>query len=158
MKFLTTLLIIFSSTCFAQESSKKGTIKVVKKKENNNLTATKFTPQSKTSKDTISRAILGQTPTYPGGANALNEFLKAKLIYPTSAKEAGISGTSYVNFTVEKDGKITNINLLKGLAGCPQCDAEAIKAIKLMPPWNPLLSNGAAIAAQINLPIKFSLK
>lgn len=94
-------------------------------------------------------------PEFKGGYVAMMQFLSGELEYPLLARELNISGTVYVNFVVEKDGSITNINLLRGIGG--GCDEEALRVVNLMPSWNPGLQNGRTVRVSFNLPIKFSL-
>ncbi len=61
----------------------------------------------------------------------------------------------YVTFIVEKDGRITNIKILKGIGG--GCDEEVISVIKNMPPWTPGTQKGKAVRVQFNMPVNFTL-
>ena len=73
-------------------------------------------------------------------------------------REAGISGTVYITFVVEKDGSITGVNKLRGVANGPGCDKEAMRVVKSMPNWKAGKQNGREVRVQFNLPIKFSLR
>ena len=53
--------------------------------------------------------MVEEMPEFPGGQNAMNQFLSSNIKYPAIAKEVGISGKVYVSFLVEKDGSLTNI-------------------------------------------------
>ena len=68
--------------------------------------------------------IVEQMPQYPGGEKEMMRFIKNNLRYPTSAIEAGISGTVTVNFVVDRQGKITRIKVIRGIGG--GCDEEAV--------------------------------
>ncbi len=94
-------------------------------------------------------------PEFVGGYGAMMEFLKSNIVYPEIAKKLNRAGTVYVKFIVEKDGSITNINILRGIGS--GCDEEALRVVNLMPNWNPGLQNGRAVRVSFNLPIKFSL-
>jgi TonB family protein len=89
-------------------------------------------------------------PTFKGGTEALKIYLSQNLHYPKTASK---SGTVYVNFTVEEDGTITNIVVLKGVE--PILDNEVLCVICMMPAWIPAKQNGKPIATRYNLPIKF---
>ena len=97
-------------------------------------------------------------PTFPGGELEMMKYIQKNVQYPQMEKEAGISGTCYITFVVEKDGSITAVDKLRGVSGGPGCDKEAIRVIKSMPPWKPGKQNGRAVRVQFNLPIKFSLR
>jgi protein TonB len=94
-------------------------------------------------------------PTFPGGDEARIKYLQDNIHYPEMAKESGIQGTVYVTFVVEKDGRITNVKVLRGIGG--GCDEEAVRIIKNMPKWKPGKQRGRAVRAQFNMPIRFVL-
>ena len=103
-------------------------------------------------------AIVEQMPTFPGGEGEMMKYIQKNITYPQMEKEAGISGTCYITFVVEKDGTITGVDKLRGVSGGPGCDKEAIRVVKSMPPWKAGKQNGRAVRVQFNLPIKFSLR
>ena len=92
---------------------------------------------------------------YPGGNDSLKSFIARNLNYPLMARETGISGTVYVAFFVNKDGKITDITVKRGIGG--GCDEEAIRVIKLMPKWLPVINHNRIEKTDFFLPIKFTL-
>jgi protein TonB len=100
-------------------------------------------------------SVVEQMPEYPGGEEALKEYLTKNLAYPEFAKENGIHGTVYISFVVEKDGSISDVKVLRGIGG--GCDEEAIRIVKRMPKWIPAKQNVRTVRVQYNLPIKFNL-
>jgi protein TonB len=102
--------------------------------------------------------IVEQMPTFPGGDAEMYKYLAKNIQYPQVEKEAGISGTCYVTFVVEKDGSITDVKVLRGVSGGPGCDREAMRVVKSMPPWKPGKQNGREVRVQFNVPIKFSIR
>lgn len=102
--------------------------------------------------------IVEQMPTFPGGEAEMMKYIQRNVQYPQVEKEAGISGTCYVTFVVEKDGSITDVKVLRGVNGGPGCDKEAIRVVKSMPPWKAGKQNGREVRVQFNLPIKFTLR
>jgi protein TonB len=95
-------------------------------------------------------------PTFTGGNDALYNYLATNLKYPEAAKASKIQGAVFVRFIVNADGKVSNVTILKGIAG--GCDEEAKRVIESMPAWNPGKQNGQVVAVQYKLPIKFSLE
>ena len=91
-------------------------------------------------------------PSFPGGEEARQKFLADNIIYPDSARENGIQGTVYLSFVVEKDGSLSNIELV---AGDKMLAKESIRVVKLMPKWNPGYHEGELARVKINMPIKF---
>lgn len=100
--------------------------------------------------------IVEQMPYFPGGTEELMKFLKNTIQYPQMAMETGIQGTVIVQFVVNKDGKISNVKILRGIGG--GCDEEAVRVVKSMPGWKPGKQNGVAVPVFFQLPIKFTLK
>lgn len=76
--------------------------------------------------------------------------------YPDSAKIKGQSGTVYIQFFVENDGEITNINLVRGVS--EELDKEALLFISKMPKWIPGKRGGVPVRVMYTFPIKFELK
>ncbi len=93
---------------------------------------------------------------YPGGMEAMYTFLGENIIYPEEAKEDGLSGKVFVRFVVASNGKITNVEVMKGIH--PLLDQTAIDVIKKMPDWTPGELNGRKVAVEFMLPISFQLK
>lgn len=102
--------------------------------------------------------IVEQMPTFPGGEAEMMKFIQKNVQYPQVEKEAGISGTCYVTFVVEKDGSITDVKILRGVSGGPGCDKEAKRVVGAMPAWKAGKQNGREVRVQFNLPIKFTLR
>lgn len=100
--------------------------------------------------------IVESMPEFPGGDVARMQFLHDNIKYPQIARESGIQGTVYVTFVVEKDGRVTDIRVLRGIGG--GCDEEAIRVIKAMPRWAPGKQRGKPVRVQFNMPIKFTLQ
>ncbi|MFO8067173.1 MAG: TonB family protein, partial [Bacteroidales bacterium] len=74
-------------------------------------------------------------PSFPGGNEAMAKYLRKKLRVPERAKASRISGTVFISFIVEKDGSISNVEVIKGIGG--GCDQEAARVVASMPKWNP---------------------
>ena len=74
------------------------------------------------------------------------------------AKEAGISGTVFVNFVIGQDGKVKDIKVLRGVPGGKMLDEEAIRVIKKLPPFNPGKQRGKPVSVSYNLPVRFILR
>lgn len=100
--------------------------------------------------------VVEQMPEYPGGDAARVKFLQSNLHFPEMARETGITGTVFITFVVGRDGRLSNFKVLRGIGG--GCDEEAIRVLKLMPPWIPGKQGGKNVPVQFNLPIKFTLQ
>lgn len=97
--------------------------------------------------------IVEKMPKFNGD---LQEYFSAETKYPDFEKSEHIGGTVYVTFVVEKDGTISNIRLLHGIAGA-DLNNEALPVVAAMPPWIPGEQGGHKVKVQCNLPVKFSV-
>jgi len=101
--------------------------------------------------------VVEQMPSYPGGQGEMVKYIQLNFKYPEEEKKNGITGTCYVTFVVEKDGSISGVRTLRGVAGGPGCDREAERIVREMPKWKPGKQNGKEVRVQFNLPIKLTL-
>ena len=97
-----------------------------------------------------------QQPQYPGGMEALRQFLSNNLSYPRQATSAGVSGRVFISFVVNTDGSLTDVQVLKGIGF--GCDEEALRVVQKMPRWRPGKQSGRAVRVKYNLPISFTLE
>ena len=97
-------------------------------------------------------------PLFPGGQNALINFLAKNVSYPDSARINTISGTVYINFIIDTLGNVTNVNVIRGVH--PLLDQEAVRVVKLMPRWSPgkLALENRLVNVNYNIPIRFLIK
>jgi protein TonB len=102
--------------------------------------------------------IVEQMPSFPGGEEELFKYLSKNINYPAMEKDNGISGTAYVTFVVDKDGKIKDAKIARGVRGGPGCDKEALRVVEKMPDWKAGKQNGRQVSVQFNMPIKFGLR
>lgn len=103
--------------------------------------------------------IVEEMPEPPGGITGFYKFIQTHMQYPAMAREAGISGKAFLKFVIEADGSIGDVQVIKGVAGCPDCDKEAIRVIKSYPEkWKPGKQNGRPARVFYNLPIAFKIQ
>lgn len=136
------ILTVASSSCMAQTNSKDTT-----------LTFTVRKPSEISEIYTIAE----QMPVFPGGDDALYNFLGINLRYPQDAKKAGLQGIVYITFVVDTIGNLTSGRILRS-SGNISIDQEALRVMNLMPLWIPGRHRGKAVSVQINLPVNFQLK
>jgi TonB family protein len=96
-----------------------------------------------------------QMPLFPGGIEAMNEYIGKNLKYPVVAMENGIEGKVIVTCVVEKDGSLTECKVAKGIGG--GCDEEALKLVKSFPKFTPGKQKGEPVRVQYTLPVKFKI-
>lgn len=96
-----------------------------------------------------------EMPSFPGGSNALSSFIAANLEYPVVAQENGIQGRVIVKFVVDKDGRITDVEITRSVD--PSLDKEAMRIVKAMPKWKPGKLKGNCVRVKYTVPIVFRL-
>ena len=94
-------------------------------------------------------------PQFPGGEDALLDYLNNHIKYPTLAKKLGTEGKVIINFVIDENGNITSIKVAKGIGG--GCDQEAVRVVNSMPKWSPGVQNGKKVPVSFSIPISFSL-
>lgn len=99
--------------------------------------------------------VVEDMPFLSGSKDAFSEYLSATLKYPSEAKEAGIEGKVFVQFVVDKTGKLTDVEVVKGIGG--GCDKEAIRVVRESAAWNPGQQRGRKVNVRLTIPITFKL-
>jgi len=95
---------------------------------------------------------------YPGGIKEMIAFIQKNLDYPDYAAQINIQGKCDLKFVVGSDGKIEDVNVIRGIPGCPECDKEATRVIRSMPKWKPGKIKSKEVRSYFNLPITFELE
>jgi len=96
-------------------------------------------------------------PQFPGGTDALRDYILKNVKYPENAKSKGIQGVVYVSFVVMTDGKVSDVKVTKGVE--ESLDAEASRVVNSLPAFEkPGIKNGSAVPVRMALPIYFALK
>ena len=99
--------------------------------------------------------VVENQPEYPGGNAAMMSFISENIVYPKIAQENGIQGRVITNFVIEKDGSLSDIQVVRGVD--PALDKEAVRLIGTMPNWNPGTQRGNKVRVRYTLPIVFRL-
>jgi len=97
--------------------------------------------------------IAEQMPSFKGN---VNQWISQNLNYPAVAAENDIQGHVIVNFIVEKDGSVSNVQVTRSID--PALDREAVNLIKRMPKWNPGMNDGRPVRVKFTLPVTFKLQ
>ncbi len=101
-------------------------------------------------------AVVEVMPKFPGGTGELMKYLSNNIKYPEEAFANKVDGRVFVSFVVEKDGKVSDVSVLRGIGH--GCDKEAIRVVESMPNWNPGTQKGKPVRVKYNLPIRFVLE
>ena len=99
--------------------------------------------------------VVEDLPQFPGGAVEFMKWLTKYLRYPPSAQQRKLQGKVVAQFIVEKDGSITDLQLIQKLD--PSCDREALRVLRMMPKWKAGLMDAKPCRTQVCIPIVFKL-
>ena len=94
-------------------------------------------------------------PSYPGDLTECYMFLARHMHYPEEAAEKGIAGRVLIRFVVEKDGRLTNFEVIE--TPDPLLSDEALRVLKQMPQWIPAKNKGKDVRCRYSMPIQFRL-
>lgn len=100
--------------------------------------------------------VVEEMPQFPGGVEAMMQWLAQRIKYPEQAKKDGIQGVVYVGYIVNKMGKVADVKIEK--SAHPLLDAEALRVVKEMPDWTPGSQRSKKVDVKLIVPVKFSLK
>jgi TonB family protein len=94
-------------------------------------------------------------PSYPGDMTECYMFIARQMHYPEEAEEKGIEGRVLIRFVVEKDGRLTNFEVIE--SPDPLLSNEALRVLKQMPKWIPAKNKGKDVRCRYSMPILFRL-
>ena len=101
--------------------------------------------------------LVEEKPSFQGGdANQFSKWVNSRLQYPEIAKENGVQGRVTLQFTVEKDGTVTKVRVLRGVD--PSLDKEAVRVVSMSPKWKPGKQRDRAVPVTYNFPFIFQLR
>ena len=143
------LILMAAITCVA----------CTKKTENQNALAETSAEQTTLSNDTIEQIymVVEQMPEFPGGMGKLMTYLGENIKYPSKALELQWEGRAICQFVVEKDGSITNAEIVKS-SGYQLLDVEAMRVVLNMPNWSAGIQNGDSVRVKFTIPVTFKLR
>ncbi len=99
--------------------------------------------------------VVEDSPQFPGGLQALLDYLHDNIKYPESCRRDSIKGRVIISFVVEKDGSINSAEIVKGVHEL--LDAEALRVIGAMPKWKPGKQRGKTVRVKYAIPVNFRL-
>lgn len=105
--------------------------------------------------EVINFYVIEEKPEFPGGEAAMFQWIANNIKYPEIAKENNIQGKVYVQFVIGKDGKVSDVQVVRGVD--PSLDKEAVRVIQSMPAWKPGKQRNKPVKVSFQLPINFKL-
>ena len=107
--------------------------------------------------DAIPFMLVEEKPSFMGGdANAFSKWVNERLEYPEIAKENGVQGRVTLQFTVNTDGSVSNVKVLRGVD--PSLDKEAVRVVSMSPKWTPGKQRDRAVKVTYTFPVIFQLR
>lgn len=94
-----------------------------------------------------------KVPNYPGGMNSFYQYLGNSIKFPEAAKKNKTEGKVFLSFVVETTGKLTDVEVIKGLT--KETNAEAVRAFEESPKWNPGIVKGKPVRVKYNIAVTF---
>src|SRR4030095_8614064 len=139
MKIITLLsasLLLFSTAVFAQQSTWQ-----TDKRTFTNVDSIKW--------------MVDEGAQFPGGEQALMNYLGANILYPEVAQKNKIEGQVIARIIIHSNGKVSGVEILNGLGY--GCDEEVVKVLTAMPRWKPAMLKGQKVPCYFLFPVTFSL-
>ncbi len=93
--------------------------------------------------------VVENDPEFPGGEDSLQAFVNRNLRNPRQ-----VEGKVYVEFIVERNGRLTNLKVLRGID--EETDEEALRVIRMMPRWIPGRQRDTRVRVKYTFVVKFS--
>ena len=101
--------------------------------------------------------LVEKKPMFQGGdANEFSKWVNSKLVYPEIAKENGVQGRVVLQFTVNPDGSVSNVKVLRGVDA--SLDKEAVRVVSSSPKWTPGKQRDRAVKVTYTFPVIFQLR
>jgi len=101
--------------------------------------------------------LVEEKPSFNGGdANEFSKWVNQRLVYPEIAKENGVQGRVTLQFTVNADGSVSNVKVLRGVD--PALDKEAVRVVSSSPKWKPGKQRDRAVKVTYTFPVIFQLR
>ncbi len=119
-------------------------------------TPQQVTPKSKENISDQTFMAVEHMPEFPGGQQAMLQFIADNIKYPAEAVKDKSQGTCICQFVVQKDGSIGDVTVLRS-SDYAILDQEAIRVLKSMPKWTPGQQRGEVVNVKIAVPIAFKL-
>ncbi len=101
--------------------------------------------------------LVESKPTFMGGdPNNFSKWVNERLVYPEIAKENGVQGRITLQFTIEADGRLTNVKVIRGVD--PSLDKEAVRVVSSSPKWEPGKQRDRKVRVTYTFPVIFQLR
>ncbi len=151
IKYLMMGAVIASATIITHAQTENGGTVLIAKG-----TITQSEPPKRVEEKNKVFDFVEQMPSFPGGPAQLLKWLAEHVQYPAVAQENGVQGRVIIAFVVERDGSITDVNVVRSVD--PLLDKEAVRVVSNMPKWIPGKHDGAPVRVKYNMSLTIRLQ
>ncbi len=99
--------------------------------------------------------IVEERPQYEAGMDAFYKHIMGEVRYPKEARQSGTQGKVFVQFVVQRDGSVTDVQALKGIGA--GCDQEVVRVLETVGSFKPAKQRGRAVRTRMILPVIFKI-
>ncbi|WP_317896885.1 energy transducer TonB [Aurantibacillus circumpalustris] len=110
-------------------------------------------PKPKPAQQEEIHSDIEKMPQFPGGPEAMQKYLEDNLAQPAVIRGICSSRKLIIAFVVEKDGSLSQVDIVKSIEGCPDFDFDVLRVVKNMPKWDPGFLNGYQVRCYYKMPI-----
>ncbi len=136
-----------------KEDMTRGAAPVIRKDKQDKAIVTHPAIATDSTENSKIFGAMEEMASFPGGRAACMQYIADNIRAPKECLEGIASGRVILGFTVNEDGSLSDIKVMRSLT--PALDEEAIRVVKSMPKWNPAKQNGKAIKSKFTLPVTF---
>ena len=94
-----------------------------------------------------------EAPVFKGGTVGISQFVGTNLKFPKKARKENVTGDVVVEFVIEKDGSVGDVNITTSLT--PECDQAVVDMVKKMPKWTPARKDNKDVRSLYTMPVSF---
>lgn len=138
-----------------KELTNEVTVENTEADANTQIQAPVEVQQEEENEEVVNFYVIEEKPEFPGGEAAMFQWISKNVKYPEIAKENGVQGKVFVQFVIGKDGRVSDVQVVRGVD--PSLDKEAVRVIQNMPAWKPGKQRGKPVKVSFQLPINFKL-
>ena len=106
-----------------------------------------------TEEDNTVYSAYDEAPVFKGGTVGISQFVGTNLKFPKKARKDKVAGDVVVEFVIEKDGSVGDINITSSLT--PECDQAVVDMVKKMPKWTPARKDNKDVRSLYTMPVSF---
>lgn len=106
-----------------------------------------------TEEDNTIYSAYDEAPVFKGGTVGISQFVGTNLKFPKKARKNNVTGDVVVEFVIEKDGSVGDVNITQSLT--PECDQAVVDMVKKMPKWTPGKKDNKDVRVLYTMPISF---